>query len=95
MGILEGPATVRIALGLDQVDRLGHPLVRNSAGRAQVVETSEHVVVPIGRVGELRPGRGAIGLAVLVDHLTGRQPPKHAPLEEVLLAAESGRGHVR
>src|SRR5438094_3970620 len=95
MGILEGPAAVRIALGLDQVDRLGHPLVRNSAGRAQVVETSEHVVVPIGRVGELRPGRGAIGLAVLVDHLTGRQPPKHAPLEEVLLAAESGRGHVR
>src|SRR3989442_6671675 len=52
MGILEGPGAVRIALGLDQVDRLGQPLVRNGAGRAHVVETSEHVIVPIGRVGE-------------------------------------------
>src|SRR5256885_11070229 len=81
MGILQGPAAVRIALGLNQVDRLGHPLVRNGAGRAQVVETAEHVIVPKGRVGELCPGRGALGLAVLVDHLTGRQPAKHPPLE--------------
>src|SRR5438045_6595593 len=95
MGILEGPAAVRIALGLDQVDRPGHSLVRNGAGRAQVVETSEYVVMPIGRVGELRPGRGAMGIAVLVDHLTGRQPAKHPPLEEVLLAAEAGSSHVR
>src|SRR6184192_509472 len=94
MRILEGPAAVRTALGLDQVDRLGHPLVRNGAGRAQVVETSEHVVVPIGRVGELRPGRGAMGLAVLIDHLTGRQPAKHPPLEEIVLAAEAGSSHV-
>src|SRR5215813_13245533 len=34
MGILEGPAAIRIALGLDQVDSLGHPLVRNGACRA-------------------------------------------------------------
>src|SRR5467141_4145435 len=45
MGILEGPAAARIAFELDQVDRLGHPLVGNGAGRAQVVETSEHVIV--------------------------------------------------
>src|SRR5438552_5469090 len=46
MWILGGPPAVHIALGLDQVDRLGHPLVWNGACRAQVVETSEHVVVP-------------------------------------------------
>src|ERR1700736_954276 len=95
MGILEGPAAVRTALGLDQVDRLGHPLVRNGAGRAQVVETSEHVVIPIGRVRELRPGGRALSLSVLNDHLTGREPAKHPPLKEVLLAAQAGSGHVR
>jgi hypothetical protein len=81
MGILERPAAFRIALGLDQFDRLGHPLVRGSAGGAHVVETSEHVVVPIGRVGELRKGR--------VDHVARRQPAQHAPFEEVLLTAEA------
>jgi hypothetical protein len=72
MGILDGPAALRVALGLDQIDRLGQPLIRDSAGRAQVVETSEHVVVPLSREGELRPGRGAMCLAVILDHLTGR-----------------------
>src|SRR2546428_4074219 len=92
MGIVESPAALRLALGLDQVDRLGHPLVPDGAGPAQVVETSEHVVVPIGRVGELRPGRGAMGLTVLVDHLTGRQPAQHPPLRQDLPAAEAAPG---
>src|SRR5262249_60823915 len=36
MGILEGPAAVCIALGLDQVDRLGPPLVRSGGRPARV-----------------------------------------------------------
>src|SRR3981081_2880621 len=83
MGILEGPPTVRIALGLDEFDRLGHPLVRRDARAAHVVESSEHVVVPVGRVGELREG--------WVDQLASRQPAQQAAFKEVLLAAEAGR----
>src|SRR5438067_1287563 len=73
MGILEGPAAIRIALGLDQVDRLGHPLIRNGAGRAQVVEAPEHIVVPVRRVGKLREG--------WVDELAGRLPAQHLSFE--------------
>src|SRR5712671_286706 len=87
MGILERPAAIRIALGLDQVDRLGQPLIGSGAGGAQIVETSEHVVVPVRRVGELREGR--------IDHLTCRKPAKHPSLEEVLVTAEPGGAHLR
>src|SRR6185437_669920 len=74
MRVLQRPAPVRVTLGPDQPDRLGRPVVGGGAGRAQVVEAAEHVVVPERRVGELRPRSRAAGLAVLLDRLAGRQP---------------------
>ncbi len=85
MGILQWPAAVGIALGLDEGDRLRHPLVGSRARGAHVVETSEHVVVPVGRVGELHERR--------VDDIACRQPAQHPPFEQVLLTAEAGGGH--
>src|SRR6266496_3201853 len=40
---VERPAAVAVALGRDQVDRLGHPLVGVDAGAAQVLEAPQHV----------------------------------------------------
>src|SRR5216684_2760608 len=65
--------------------RLRHPLVESGAGGAHVVETSEHIEVPIGRVGELREGR--------VDDIARRQPAQHPPFEQVLLTTEAGGAH--
>src|SRR5258708_25701367 len=53
MGVLEGPAAIGIALGLDEVNRLRHSFVGSGTGGAHVVETSEHLVMPVGGVGEL------------------------------------------
>ena len=87
MLVLERPPAVAVALRLDQLDRLGHALVRRDAGSAQVLESPQHVVVPPGREGEARPG------GVMID-LTGRPPPEEAALEQVLLPAEAGLRHL-
>src|SRR5262245_20481511 len=54
MGVLEQPPAVGLALALDELDRLAHPLVRRSAGRSEVLEPAEHVVEPAGRERELQ-----------------------------------------
>src|SRR5258706_14477998 len=69
---LERPAAVAVALRRDHLDRLGHALVGGDAGAAQVVQPSQHVVVPPGREGKAAP-RGA-ALAISLDHLAGRAP---------------------
>src|SRR5260221_8335303 len=90
---LERPPAVAIALRRDQKGRLGHALVGRDAGAAQVVQPPQHVVVPPRREGEAGPCGAA--LAISLDHLARRPPAEEAALEEVLLPAEPGRGHVR
>ena len=80
-------------LDATSVDRLGHALVGRDAGAAQVLQPAQHVVVPPGREGEARP-RGA-ALAISLDHLAGRPPAEEPALEEVLLPAQTGLGHLR
>src|SRR5690349_18784669 len=46
VSVLEQPGAVRLLLGPDEFDRLGHPLVRWGAGVAEVVERAQGVVVP-------------------------------------------------
>src|SRR5262252_8913233 len=43
---LEGPASFGVALRRDQLDRLAHAFIWRGAGAAQVVEPTQHVVVP-------------------------------------------------
>src|SRR5579885_1873320 len=88
---LEQPPAVLVALGCDQLDRLGHSFVGGDASAAQVLEPPEHIVVPPGREGKARP-RGA-ALAISRDQLASRPPTEEAALEEVLLPAETSRGH--
>src|SRR3989442_3498989 len=49
--------------------------------------------MPPRREGEARP-RGVL-LAISLDHLACRPPAEEAALEEVLLPAETGPGHLR
>src|SRR4029453_16773897 len=86
------PSSAAGALGRDQGDRPSQALVGHNVGAAQVLEPPQHVVVPPGREGEAGPV--VIPLSV-IDYLAGRQPPEHATLEEVLLPAETGAGHLR
>src|SRR6266496_2430214 len=85
MHVLQRPAAIRVALGRDEVDRLGHTRVRRDPRAAQVLEPTQHVVVVAGWERELGPG--------WVDHLAGREAAKHAALEEVLLPPLTGRRH--
>jgi hypothetical protein len=66
MRVLQRPAPAGVPLGPDKLDRLGRPVAGRGAGRAQVVEVAEHVVVPERRRGQDRP------LAVRL--LEGEQP---------------------
>ena len=90
---LERPPAVGIALGRDQLDRLGHPLVGRDAGAAQVLQPPQHVVVPPRREGET--GERCAGFAASGNDLTGRSPAEETALEEVLLPAETGLGDLR
>jgi len=90
---LERPPAVGVALGRDQVDRLGHALVGRDAGAAQVLEPPQHIVVPPRRKAEARP-RGA-ALAISLNHFAGRSSAEEAAFEEILLPAYTRRGHLR
>src|SRR5439155_7035285 len=89
---LERPPAVGVALRRDQLDRLGHALVGRDAGAAQVLQPPQHVVVPPRREREAGPGGPA--LAISLDDLARRPPAEEAALEEVLLPAEPGLGHL-
>jgi hypothetical protein len=90
---LERPPTVGVALGLDQIDRLGHAVVGRDAGVTQMLEPPQHVVVPPRRERETGPG-GAASLAIS-DHLAGRPATEEAALEEVIVPAPTRLGHAR
>src|SRR6267143_6211325 len=94
---LERPPAIAFALGRDQLNRLGDALVGCYAGAAQVLESPQHVVVPPRREGETRPlGVGRTSRPrTRSNHLAGRPPAEEAPLEEILLPAETGLGHLR
>ena len=68
---VEQPAPVELEALAHDLDGLLYSRIGRHAGRAQVIERAEHVVVPERRKRELRPG--LIRLAVF-DHLAGRQP---------------------
>lgn len=69
------------------MDRFAHPLVRGIPGGPEVVQGTQHVVVPAGRKRELQPGR--------VDHFAGALTPGQLSFEEVLLAPASSRDGFR
>src|SRR5207244_1964336 len=89
----ERPPTIAIALGHDQVNRLGHALLGYDVGATQVLKPPQHVVVPPGRKGEAGP-RGT-ALAISLDHFAGGPPTEEAALEEILLPTQTGRSHFR
>src|SRR5829696_5712558 len=76
---VESPAAIWLAAVAHERDGLIDVAVRLHAGRAQIVERAQHVIVPECRKRELRPRR--------LDDLPGRQPAKQATLEEVRLRA--------
>jgi hypothetical protein len=90
---VEQPAALRVGLRRHQLDRLGNPFVRREPGPAEVVEGSQHVVVPPPGEGELRPV--ATALPIARDYLAGRAAPQEASCEQVLLAAELCDGQRR
>ena len=67
--------------------RLVHPRVRRIAGRSEVLQGAQHVVVPAGRKRELQPGR--------VDDLARALAPEQPSFEEVLFAPASRRDGFR
>src|SRR6185437_15824724 len=79
---VEEPAAIRLSPADDRCDRLLNPRIRLNAGRAQIVEPAQHVIVPKRRERELRPRR--------IDDLTGRAAPEEPALEQILLCARPG-----
>lgn len=55
--VFQRPSAVVGAAALDQLDRIGPPLIRDDAGAAQVVETTQGVVEVPSREGEPCPRR--------------------------------------
>src|SRR5712692_7387388 len=53
--ILQGPASVFGSLALDEIDRLGPPVVRFDARTLHVLEPAQNVVEVAGREGEAEP----------------------------------------
>ena len=66
----QGPATVCVALGGNDLDGFGHSRVWRHAGVAEVVQRAQNVVAPAGGIRELCPDRAAF--AVILDGFTGR-----------------------
>src|SRR5215831_16384522 len=59
---LERPTPVGITLRGDQLDGFSDPCVGLDAGGAQVLEATQHVVVPPGREGKARPQGTALAI---------------------------------
>ena len=85
MSNVEQPAPVGLAPIAHGRKRLLDLALRPHPGRAQIVERTEHVVVPERRKRELRPRR--------IDDLSGRQPSEQTTLEEILLPARPRACH--
>src|SRR5205823_6262076 len=83
---VERPGAVLQAPRADVVDCLAESIIGGSGvqsgGRAEIVERSEHVVVPSIRVQEVQES--------LVGRLTRAEAAEERPLQEVLLARAAG-----
>ena len=87
MCVLQQPRAIGLLLGAEQLDRFVDPLVRRIAGFSEVLQATQHVVVPAGRKRELQPGR--------VDDFAGALAPEQLPFEEICLTAASSRDRFR
>src|SRR6202035_2957762 len=66
VGVLEKPRAISLPLRSKQINRFIHARVRRVSSRSEVVQSTEHVVVPARRKRELQPGgfdHGARALA--------------------------------
>src|SRR2546427_11265673 len=77
VGVPQKPAAVRLSLGSQQINRLVRARVRRITSRPEVLQPTQHVVVPAGGKRELQPGG--------VDDDAGALTAEQLPLEEVLL----------
>src|SRR5215470_2920279 len=76
MRVLQEPGAVRLPLGSEQVNGFVHPAIRGIPCCPEVLQRTQHVVVPAGRKREFEP-RG-------VDDGSAALTPEQLPLEEVL-----------
>ena len=88
MSHVKPPAPIVLATVADNRDGFLDTCIRPRTGGVQVVEPSQHVIVPQRRKGETRPR--------WVDDVAGRQPPEQPTFEEIFLAASARvrRGRV-
>ena len=87
MRVLQQPRAVGLLLGSEQINRFVHARVRRIPGRPEVLQGTQHVVVPAGRKRELQPGG--------VDDFAGALTPEQLPFEEVLLTPAASRDGFR
>lgn len=87
MGVLQEPSAVRLLLGSEQINRFVNAPVRWVPGRPEVLQSTQHVVVPAGRKRELQPCE--------VDDGAGALTPEQLPFEKVLLTPAASRDGVR
>jgi len=84
---IEKPSTVGLSPALNKMHGIAHPRVGLDIGAPEVVERPENVVMVAGRERELQERR--------IRDLAGGVPSEKATLEQVLLAAASGRRDLR
>ena len=87
MGVLKQPRAVSLLLGSEQIDGFVHARVRRIPSRPEVLQTTQHIVVPAGRKRELKKRWVNDGADAL--------PPKQLPFEEILLTPAASRNGFR
>src|SRR3569833_1386149 len=75
---VQQPAIVLLSTLDHHRDRLVAPFIQSRPCQPQIIQTTQHVVVPQRRKREETPRR--------LDDLTRRQPPHQASLQQILLA---------
>ena len=76
MRVLKQPGAIGPLPGSEDIDRIVRPRVRHIPDRAEVIEGTQHVVVPAGRKRELQPG--------WVDDVAGAVTSDQLSFEEAL-----------
>src|SRR5260370_22577551 len=87
MGVLQKPRAVRLLLGSEHANHFVHAGVRRLRSRAEVLQTTQHVVVAARRIRKLQPGG--------VDDSAGAFTPEQLPFEEVFLTPAASRAGFR
>ena len=87
MCAIEKPSTVGLLPALDDMHGIADARVGLDTGVPEIVERTENVVVVARRKRELQERR--------IGDLAGGAPPEETALEQVLLAAPSGRRDLR